>query len=206
MNKKRLLTVFGGVKKTTVIITTPDDAYLNSTAATTNYVSSTTLLIRKGVRNAILKFDLSTIPSGSKIVKATLNLYCQAAPSENSTINVHPILVANNDMVFAEMTWNLKKTGTAWAGDTAGDGGADAGCSVSDTDYLATSIGSCLFTTTDSNGTKYTFNLTPSAIETLMANNYGLVLISSSVTATSTIHSQESVTEGYRPTLEIVYK
>ena len=53
------------------------DAYTYSNAPTTNYGANPSLFVQKGsvTSASYLRFDLSTLPSGASVSKATLRLY-----------------------------------------------------------------------------------------------------------------------------------
>lgn len=200
----KLLTVITGTRGRWTTITTPEDTQLILAAATTNYSNAASFSVRLDARIGIMKFDLTSIPATKKIVSADLYLYSSTAPTSNATLTAYSILAANSDMVFAEMTWNIRKTGTAWAGDTGGDGGADAGCTVSGTDHNATVLGSVVFVGGSANGTEMVMSLNTAMVEAWLTNNYGLVM-KSDLAESPTIHSQQSATEAYRPKLKIKY-
>jgi len=207
---KKILLVLGNVNKK-IVITSVEDTYVIQSSPTLNVHTSATLALRVSAtaqRHPILKFDLSTIPANSKIISAILNLYTNTVPvGANNTLTVYPILVANSDMVFTEMAWNIRKTDTAWAGDTGGDGGADGGCFVSGTDYDSTSIGSCVFPTGAVQGTRLICLLNKDTVQGWLTNNYGIIILPSS-TETMALFSVNNVDGNaiYRPTLEITYK
>lgn len=85
-------------------------------------------------RNALIQYDLTSIPAGSTITAAYWRGFHMYSGSQDITL--HRVLPAN-DWVELEATWNIRKTGTNWAGGD-GDGDADDGCNVSGTDYDAT--------------------------------------------------------------------
>jgi hypothetical protein len=128
----------------------------------------------------------------------------------------HRILAANasfSDAGFAvaastgETSWNYRVHDTArWAGDSGSDGGTDAGCSVSGTDFDA----DVMFSGTLSNTHTTANTLTdPDAtaraeVEAMIANNYGMVVRTTTDTVRY-LYSSESGTAAYRPQLVIVY-
>lgn len=196
MNKRKLQLLFGGKKIITSILATPDDTWLQSaTGADTNNSTSTAMFARLGARAIIIKFDLSSL-AGKTINSAILTLTTQTAIATAANILAYQILAANTDMVFAEMTWNIKKTGSAWAG--------AAGCSLADTDYNSVSMGLAAYPASQDN-TKMNINLDVTQFETMIANNYGIILLAS-VVATYAFHSQEAATESYRPILTVKHK
>ena len=194
MNKKRLLTVMGsGIK--TLTIANPDDTWLFAVSAPdTNYVASTTLNVRLNARHAIMKFDLSSLV-GKTIKTAKLTLTTETAVDLDTVTSVYQILAANSDMVFSEMTWNIKKTGTAWAG--------AAGCATPDTDFNSTSMGGASYPRNQGN-TKVEIDLDLTQFNAMIANNYGFIL-RNSLNGTFIYHSNEAATVAYRPILTVTY-
>ncbi|HVI07670.1 MAG TPA: DNRLRE domain-containing protein [Candidatus Binatia bacterium] len=59
------------------------DTYDSSTAQTTNYGSNILLVVQKG-SNSYIKFNLSDVPPGATITKATLRLFLDAATAKGS--------------------------------------------------------------------------------------------------------------------------
>lgn len=205
MNSTKKINLLFGGKTTLVTLTAPDDTFLSTSSNTTNFSSETSIQLRNGVRRGIIKFDLSTIPLTAKIKTAKLLITNTTLIPNNATLSLYSILSANSDMVFAEMTWDIKKTGTAWEGDAGGDGGGDGGCSVSGTDFSSTAIGTKALTTDDAQYTRHSIDLDKDAVKGWLTNNYGIVM-SISVAGNYSFGSQQNATADYRPTLEIRYK
>ena len=199
MNKKRLLMLMGGNKRHTINLY-PSDTYLYKVNTAINYSTEKTLLIR-GVtfsyqRNTIMKFDVSSL-SEKIIISAKLNLYLASNSTGNATITLHNILAANSDMVFAQMTWDVKKTGTAWAGSN--------GCETANTDYNSVSFGTFNVANGQTAGTKYEITIANSIITGWVTNNYGFRFVSTNADVLYQFHSSETDTASYKPALEIVY-
>jgi len=77
------------------------DTYIQQDSSSTNYGTASTLYVtslrQQGTqrnRRALLNFDLSSIPAGSTINTAQLELYCTAAASDTRTLNVHYLSTA----------------------------------------------------------------------------------------------------------------
>jgi hypothetical protein len=105
-------------------------------------------------------------------------------------------LVAN-DWVESQATWNVRKTGTAWAG--------SAGCSSAGTDYSATPLWSGNMTPTANAEQQCALDLTEFAA--MVAANQGLVMFDASDNRNSSpnLRTSDYVTETYRPKLVIDY-
>ncbi len=112
------------------------DSYLRENAATTNYGTSTIMQVYYDTsgnnRDAIMKFDLSSIAPGSNIQVATLSLNVQGFISLALRANLYRILPANSGWSESTVTWNTIDGSTAWAG--------AAGCETAGTDYSASPL------------------------------------------------------------------
>jgi len=200
----------GGGGQPTVVTLKPAEAaaidtYLAEDAPTTNYATNSQLYNRVGVgvdHTVMIKFDLSSIPAGSTIVSATLNLWSAGNQTANRTMGVYPILAANSAWTEDGATWNTLDGTNPWAGDTAGDGGEDAGCSVAGTDYGSTAIGSLFYPANAGANYKFSTSLTVAAVQAwLDGDNYGFRLGLSNLT----IHSSSVVNAIYCPELAVSY-
>lgn len=112
------------------------DNYTQSTTPTKN--NSTLANIRISdtfIWRGLLEFDLSAIPANAVVSAVTLDYYVTDTGSPGPTFSR---IMPANDWVEDESCWNHPKSGSYWAGDADEDGGADAGCSQSGTDYDAT--------------------------------------------------------------------
>jgi hypothetical protein len=154
-------------------------------------------------RHSLLWFDLSSIPAGSTINSASL--YLANASQSLRTFTLHRILPANSGWVHT-CNWNYRVPSTTrWAGDTGSDGGTDAGCSVSGTDYSATVMCSMTFLSTDVTGTFKQFVLDTTEVANMLANNHGMIIVRVDTNAIFGLQSSEHATAGLRPKLEIDY-
>ena len=196
MDKRKLHLLFGGVKKTTVLINTVEDTRVRTTAATTNYSAATTFLVRRTVNNGIIKYDLSSIPAAAKIISAKMIL--TVTGSQDATISAYSIKSANSDMVFAQMTYNEKKTGTEWAGGALG-------CGVSGTDYDAVAVGSIALLSATTVPYSAEIELSPAIIQSYLVNNYGFLMLSSYDGGDVTFSSAQG-DAGLVPKIEVIYK
>lgn len=154
----------------------------------------------------LLKFDISSL-AGATITSATLYLYEVGWGAGAYTATIHRILSANSAWTEAGATWNYAVASTTrWEGDTGDDGGSDAGCSVSGTDYNATSMGTLSGNGDNANGTEYAITLTTSQVQAMLDDgDYGMVIIVNSGAGVQYQHSSDSGSTAYRPKLVIVY-
>ncbi len=179
------------------------DTYILASSATTNFGTSATLRVgNEGggtTDRALIKFDLSSIPSGSTIVSATLSLYCTTDTSINSrTYRVFRMIQA---WVETQATWNVYSTGNNWA--TAGAFGA-ADCEQTD-------IGSRVFTATETLNEFKDFTLTASAVQDMITggsftNNGFLIKADTEASDNYRFASSSDGTAANRPKLVVLYR
>lgn len=91
------------------------DTYIDKSSVNLNSGTAVSLDIRghsSNTERALLAFDLSSIPSGSTVVSASLNLYFFAATSSSAiSINAHRVLADWDEL---QATWRQRLTGTNW--------------------------------------------------------------------------------------------
>lgn len=189
------------------------DTTIREDQADTEFSTSAQLTTRgdAGNRmNALMHFDLSGIPVDATILSATLQLtQAFTVSAADATLSLHRVLPANAGWLETA-TWNWAdadgESGTTrWAGDAEGNGGADAGCSVAGTDYVAEAIGSFVIPASQEAGTIYTVDLDLGQLQALMADNHGLVM-TSDLNAARTVWSRNAATVANRPKLTVVYE
>lgn len=155
--------------------------------------------------NGLLKFDFSSLPEGSVILSATLSLWNDLVRGGTATVTAHRILPANSGWTEGA-TWNYAiPSSQRWAGDTGGDGGADAGCSVSGADYSATALGASDWASSEPVGTRHDFVLNVAEVEAMRADNHGLVLFTAATARYADIATSDHPTESVRPMLTLTY-
>ena len=80
-------------------------------------------LLQVGANNAIkalLKFDVSTIPTGKKVDEATLRLYYTGRSNSNAlTMGAHRVLAAWTD---SQANWSQRQSGVNWTVGGMGSG------------------------------------------------------------------------------------
>lgn len=151
------------------------------------------------VAKSLLKFNFSSIPSGSTVTGASLQVtqYNSTFGTDTHTIAVYRVRRA---WTAAQATWNIAATGTNWG---------TAGCSNTSTDYDSTALGSLSLA---SNGTgNKTFTLTNSKIQEMLSggtftdNGFLLDDISAASIYSFQCRSNEYTTAAQRPLLTITY-
>lgn len=155
-------------------------------------------------RNTLIKFDLSSL-AGKTITSVVLSLWASTTQPNPGTFKIHRILAAN--ALWGEMTatWSREDwdADNPWAGDVGSDGGADAGCSVSGTDYSATEMGS--FTTSGQvANTEMQVTLNATEFTAMIGANYGMIVIPSTANL-FTFRSRNYSTATRRPKLTVSY-
>lgn len=180
-----------------------------------------------GRNHTLLNFDLTQLPAGAIFTVVTLNLEhdhpaCGAGHTVDSVLSLRGILVANDGWVQGTKNGTTAGSGepcweafaadgsggitTAWAGDSGGDGGSDAGCSISNTDWDSTDLGLMVVTTTD---TSKSISIPVSFIQgwyDTPSTNHGFMfgLAGSSGKRRVFFESSEGP-DGKRPFLEVTY-
>lgn len=197
---------------TTVNVPSPTsagvDTYLREDQATTNYGTGATvnLCSLASYRSpGLFSFDVSGIPAGSKINSATLHIWNSSTATGDRAFAFNSILVANSGWTEAGAKWNTRSGSDYWAGDTGNNGGTDAGCSVSGTDWNASALGTLTYTANTAANTEHTVTFSAAQVEAWLTANYGCVMRITSTNQSFNWHSSDASTAGYRPYLAIDY-
>ena len=184
------------------------DGRVNEGSVNANYATSVTVTLFGGAgsrASALFKFDVSSIPSSATIDSATFSIYNISTATGNRTFSIYSILAANSGWVEG-CTWNYANPNTVrWAGDVGSNGGTDAGCSVSNTDFAAAAIGSGQYTANDVAGTEEPVSLSTSTVGTWRTANYGMIMSTTEATTSVPWATSDNATTGYRPKLVVVY-
>jgi hypothetical protein len=182
-----------------------------------NYGIATALTTRKidgnTQRNVLVKFPITNLsfPAGYIVVEATIYIYNATQVAYNGVHYWSRILAANAGWVegskngvqalAGESCWNARAANgaggitTKWAGDAAGDGGTDAGCSQSGIDFSSTAMGSFTYLANDVVETEYAAILNLTEFNTMLSANNGLILWTSTEKSFSWHSSDYSVTD-----------
>ena len=199
--------------------------------STYNYGLSPSVYPTNGTSNVnnrgLIYFSLLSIPATATCSSAAASMWRVGTPGSSwaETLYLHSITSANGGWIegtknnalaaAGEPCWNAKAADgaggitTAWAGDTGADGGADAGCSVSGTDFDATELGSCAANRADIVGTQYIFNMIPTTkIGTWFGSdvlNYGLFLRGTTGNSLVEVALSDHATPAYRPQFTVIW-
>ena len=161
-----------------------------------------------GERNSLIKLDLTSIPSGSTIDSAILYLTVSNILSNwgAGRVAISQILSANSAWI-ENSSWNYAvPSATRWAGDVGNNGGSDAGCSVSGTDFDSTPDADQSYTSGAADAFDViAFTLTAARVENLLVANYGWQLRQITSSARIGFFSSDHATEAYRPKLVVTY-
>jgi hypothetical protein len=183
------------------------DTHVRENAATTNYATDAgmdTLVTAGSRRLCLIKFDVSGIPAGSTITSVTLSLYNESTSASTKNFAVHAILAANSTWSETGAVWNYATGTTRWAGDTDNNGGTNAGCSVSGTDYNSTACGTVTYTGNSVADTENTGTISAATVQAWVGGaNYGLIVLPTGTSGFYWRTSDNSQATG--PKLTIVY-
>lgn len=170
------------------------DTYLNMSLADGNYCSVD--MFRIGYKQqcaGIVRFDLSSIPTGATVTRARLQLYARAWSGADITVGAYYI---TRTVTLCQATWNQAQTGNAWSQSGAND-------PVSDRRPGAEST-----VTTAGVSQWYSWDLTAVAqgwVNGSLANNGVLLRAAYSLNAVY-FASAEQATSALRPKLIITYQ
>lgn len=155
---------------TRLLEATPTTAGDTATSIDTNPVPASRRL-------SLLKFDLTSLPAGATVTSATFTVWNVTNTAATKTIDLYAILAANSAWIEGA-TWDYAVPSTVrWAGDAAANGGTDAGCSVSGTDYNASVIGTFTYPTSTAADTQFDITLNTAMVQAWVNGaNYGMVM------------------------------
>jgi hypothetical protein len=179
------------------------DSHIRSNAATTNYGTDTTIIVgnaNPNLRRALIKFDLTSIPSTSIIDSAVLSLYISSNGPDNSGNSNFSVYNIKRVWTETGVTWNKYDGTNDWQ--TAGGTGAN--------DYDSTALATTTIDATPAAKTEFQFTLSISAITNLVngttTNNGWLIRSSEASFDRHTFYSSDEGTEtSSRPKLVITY-
>jgi hypothetical protein len=157
-------------------------------------------------RRALIQFDLSSL-AGATVVSAVLRLFNEDVGSADRTLSVYRIKAANSGWV-AGATWNFADgSSQRWAGDTGGNGGGDAGCSVAGVDFEETAIGTFTVTVAGGADQQYDVALDAAQLQAMVDGaNDGFVIVRDDTANNSVqIWSDEATDPAHAPKLLVTY-
>jgi hypothetical protein len=173
-----------------------DDTAIESDNPTANNGAQNYMYAERssGTRKCLLRFPVSSIPAGSTITGAVLNLYVYNVDGPG-TILLRNILSGNSDWIEGGATWNTIDGSNAWAG--------SAGCSTEGIDYSATALGSYAVSGTGA----IQIELSVSQVSAWLSGNYGFVIYpqNQSTWNVQRFRTSEASTESERPSITITY-
>lgn len=176
------------------------DTYLNQDATTTNYENDDLALpyaFSSHAHRNLIKFDVSSIPSGSTVTAASLELRIKSGLSgDNCTSRVRRLI---RDWTESGATWNTYDGSNSWGAAGAQDTSTDIVAS-DDATNVRSSISSPV-------------TITITGLETLVNGwvngtypNYGMVVYSDAEgDANGVVGSSEDGTSSNRPKLNVTY-
>lgn len=184
----------------TVTLNCAADSILNQSTKTTNYGTSkflSTMNSTTAARRSILRFD--GVPTGIRqVTSAKLVLYVDTVGTIPSGQVWQVYGLTRSDWAEYSVNWNNRKTGSAW---TTGGG-----------DFDASTYGSLSLSTSYTSGDKIEIDITALLSKLIVTD--GLTQLDlifktpENVSGTSTwlnVHSKETTTTSYKPTIELDY-
>jgi hypothetical protein len=179
------------------------DTYISDVNPTTNYGTAAVLYVGElnvgaNILRTLIKFDLSSIPSGALINSATLSFYTTGDYSD--TDRTWAARRLKRDWVEAQATWNIYSTGNDWS--TAGATHTD--------DSDLTNMGEATVANNLVNGSEIQFALTASEVQKMIDGtyaNYGwlIKIKGAELNDSYELGSSGNGTSGLRPKLVIEY-
>jgi hypothetical protein len=170
-----------------------EDTYIYQYAADNNYCTQKPLLIgQKQQFAALLRFDVSAIPSNASVVRATLQVYAEGW-AEQSDLPIGAYYITRT-VDLCQATWNQARSGGAWASPGANNTETDRRASAEST------------VTANAVSKWYEFDLsavTQGWVDGSLANN-GVLLRADYVTAKYYFSTAES--GAHQPALVISYR
>ena len=159
-------------------ITPSADAYTNSAAPSTNYGANTLLDVDGATETTFIEFNLSSVPNGSIVKKATLKVYVNSVTKAGS--------------------FNVDFVNGTWSENTITSNLAPA---------IGTTIVSNVPITTASKNQFILADITPAVTAWLSGSepNDGLALVANG-TFTASFDSKENTTTSHPPELDIVFE
>ncbi|MFN0246471.1 MAG: DNRLRE domain-containing protein [Kofleriaceae bacterium] len=174
------------------------DTTLNAVLPTNNYGGDASLTVDDGA-SSVIRFDLSSIPTGATLVSASLTIWTNPASSTPDTVEVFELIEAwaegtgTETIVSTEpATYNERLPGTSWSGPGASNG--------------SRGVRIAAFTPLSQNS-PYTSQLANVVVAKWIAQpstNYGMVFDLAGTNAVGLV-SRNSVRATARPMLTVAY-
>ena len=175
-----------------------EDTWLYEWAPATNYGWEGAFRVRPhdGIGSALMRWDLSSIPVGSVIQSARLELYSTYRDrAAQIDISAYKVLAPWQE---SSTTWNLASTGVPWA---------QAGCRAIGTDRAGTAAAATTILATDPVPGWYAWTITSLVQEWVSApeSNHGFILIGVGTTVSYDFFSSEG-NPTFQPRLVVEYQ
>lgn len=181
-----------------------NDTWLWSSTANTSYANDSVMYALGSSARSIVKFTgLVAIPGGAVISAGTLSLW-PSVTLPSSTLTISRVLSANSGWVAGATHNYANPTSIRWAGDVGANGGSDAGCSVSGTDYSSSALCIRALGGQVANA-EVQFTLDATQLAAMVAGNYGFVIVTDNPSSASIFYTSNSSTAGLRPKLVVEY-
>ena len=172
------------------------DTHLDSSQPTRNFALNGSLLLTTNwSKVGLLRFELGSLPTGSRIIEARLELLTAGTSGNYACVSAYPLLRPWN---HAQATWVDRTSGQAWSQAGAAGVGTDRAAQATDVRQFV-----------NGSEVRFTIDLT-AAVQAWVdrpADNWGVVL-SLERTATSVyynIYSSDYPTVSKRPRLLVTY-
>jgi hypothetical protein len=171
-----------------------DSFIRGGTYANNNYGTSDSIEVNgnsnlNAQRRTLIEFNLSSVPSGVRIIDASLNLYFWIA--NNANVQDHSVYRVTSSWVESEVTYNNRDSGNAW---TSAGG-----------DYDATVIDTVTGLSQDYGWKKWNITSVAESWNNGTYANYGIIIISSATGSRKRYYSSDYGTASLRPILNITY-
>lgn len=174
--------------------TAGEDANMKQATPTTNFPTDAFFQVGNGLNSAIVRFGLSSIPANAIITSAVMSVWSIVGGGGVAQVcDMYRVLPARTAWTETTVTWNEYTTGQAWFG------GGGIGTLDIDTSAPIASVSIPVAA-----GTKCDFNISTSQMQSILANNGGMIFYQSAADS-SAFSSSDDATPGLRPLLTISY-
>ena len=181
---------------TTVSLIAVEDTYISEWEPSANFGSAQNMrCYANSIRKMLVRFDLTSLPVGARVLSATLHLWTEPTGSATVNLNVEAYRVKRRwDEIAA--TWQMATAAQRWS---------TAGAASTVNDYYDVLLDTQSVAAV---GHEYFWNVTSALQEWLRfgAQNYGFLLVGGAGTQVSySFVSSEALTPSTRPRLIIQY-